>query len=511
MPKRSSLYKTVREHFAKGENREIIDLAERAETPLPVAVAYYVAAAFINLGDYASARGHIETVLKTAEGTDKADLIALDGLLAVHRGDSDGYLQKAKEAVEECPTATTLYHLGVATGSINAQAATPFLQASLIAAEAENSAYAEARNAFALARNHMNAGTYKDALSWARFARIRATHPGLMIASFNYIAFLHILVDDPALFGDELKRMLELAEALAPAYAGQRVALISTLADLYQATGRYDEALTIYQMLLRDAPRAEWAWMSHGYVRALCALGRHHDARNAAETAVAVTASLSAEYQMRSRLALGIALWPSEHAVALLGDAYGHFSRKSAYLATEAALYLAASVQKGYSVPAGVIEVFEAAKQTLTTTGLRLLAGRAFDTLFPAEADDLPDMQLQVLGEVRALRRGSVTKLRQRSLELLVLLLHRPGGYRAEELSEALYGDEQLAALRVEIHRLRKNLGLSVRTQPYRLETSVHADSVALESALSEGQLRDAVARYRVPCCPRLPHRVSSS
>lgn len=99
------------------------------------------------------------------------------------------------------------------------------------------------------------------------------------------------------------------------------------------------------------------------------------------------------------------------------------------------------------------------------------------------------------------LRQGVVTKLRQRSLELLVLLSHRPGGYRAEELSEALYGDEQLAALRVEIHRLRKT-GLTVHTQPYRLETPVQADSVALETALNEGRLRDAVALYRGPLLP---------
>ena len=137
MPKRSSLYKTVREHFAKGENREIVDFAERAETPLPAVVAYYVAAALINLVDYAAAREHIEAALATAEGADKADLIALDGLLAAHRGDSDGYLRRAKEAVQECPTAATLYHLGTATGSIDAQAATHLLQAYLVAAEAE--------------------------------------------------------------------------------------------------------------------------------------------------------------------------------------------------------------------------------------------------------------------------------------------------------------------------------------------------------------------------------------
>lgn len=110
-------------------------------------------------------------------------------------------------------------------------------------------------------------------------------------------------------------------------------------------------------------------------------------------------------------------------------------------------------------------------------------------------------MQLQVMGEVRALRQGVMTRLRQRSLELLVLLLHRPGGYRAEELSEALYGDEQLAALRVEIHRLRK-IGLTVKTQPYRLATPVQADSIALETALSRGHLRDAVALYRGPLLP---------
>lgn len=92
MLKRSDLYKTVREHFAKGENQEIIGLVERAETKLPTGVAYYVAAAHINLSDYASAREYIEAALDTAEEADKANLIALDGLLEAHHGHSDSYL-----------------------------------------------------------------------------------------------------------------------------------------------------------------------------------------------------------------------------------------------------------------------------------------------------------------------------------------------------------------------------------------------------------------------------------
>jgi len=498
LPKRSDFYKTVREHFARGENQEIIGLVERAETPLPAGVAYYIAAAHINLNDYASAREYIEAALDTADEADKANLIALDGLIEARRGDDDRYLQKAKEAVEECATATTLYHLGIAMGNIDNQAGTPLLQASLIAAEVENDLYAEARNAYALAINHWYVGAYKDALSWMRFSHIRTVQPGLKLQSFNYVAFIQIFVNDTANLEGELREMVSLAEASAPAYA--KMELSSTLADLYQATGRYGEALTIYETGLRDAPRALWGLLSHGCVRALCALERPHDARNAAETAVAVTASFSTEHQMRSRLALGIALWPSELAVTLLSDAYRHFSQTRAYLATEAALHLAASARAGHSVPAGVVEVVSTAKQTFTVTGLRLLAGRAFDTLFPAEAD-LPDVQLQVLGEVRALRQGVLIKLRQRSLELLVLLLHRPSGYRAEELSEALYGDAQLAALRVEIHRLRK-IGLTIQTQPYRLETPVQADSIALETALSGGHLRDAVALYRGPLLP---------
>lgn len=499
MPKRSDLYKTVRGHFAKGENQEIADLAERAETPLPAGVAYYVAAAFINLGDYASARGYIEAALEIAEGADKADLTALDGLIEAHRGHADGYLRKAKEAVEVQATATTLYHLGLATGGADTQEATRLLQASLVAAEAEDDPYTEARNAFALAVNFMNAGAYKDALSWGRFAYIRTTHLGVKATIFNVVAFSQLLVDDAAPLEVELGVVIELVEASAPAYAGQRKLLMSTLADLYQATGRYGEALVIYETELRNAPRAMWSWLSHGCVRALCALGRHFDARNAAETAIAVTASLSTYHQMRSQLALGIALWPSVQATPLLSDAYAYFSKTFAYLATEAALYLAASAQEGHSVPAGVAEAVSAAKETFTATGLRFLAGRAFDTLFSKA--DLLDMQLQVMGEVRALRQGVMTKLRQRSLELLVLLSHRPTGYRAEELSEALYGDEQLAALRVEIHRLRK-IGLTVQTQPYRLETPVLADSVAFETALSGGHLRDAVALYRGPLLP---------
>ena len=132
---------------------------------------------------------------------------------------------------------------------------------------------------------------------------------------------------------------------------------------------------------------------------------------------------------------------------------------------------------------------------------MRLLAGRAYadsqDT-----SEDIRSLRLFTLGKAELYLQGAPLTTRSRSLELLTLLVSRPSGYEAETLSEALYGDLQSASLRVELHRLRKEVGVEISSRPYRLVSPVWSDIVELETYLREGKLYEAVKMY---CGPLLP------
>ncbi len=75
-----------------------------------------------------------------------------------------------------------------------------------------------------------------------------------------------------------------------------------------------------------------------------------------------------------------------------------------------------------------------------------------------------PWAHFQALGEPRL--SGEPLPLRQ--AELLALLLARKEGWRGEDLAQALYGEANGPALRMEVLRLRRR-GLAVESRPYRL------------------------------------------
>ena len=109
-----------------------------------------------------------------------------------------------------------------------------------------------------------------------------------------------------------------------------------------------------------------------------------------------------------------------------------------------------------------------------------------------------PSAYFQALGEPRL--NGKPLPLRQ--AELLVLLLARKEGWRGEELALALYGEAKSPALRMEVLRLRQR-GLAVESRPYRLAQALRADFLEVWEALRQGDLREALARYRGPLLPQ--------
>lgn len=491
-------YLAVRQLFAQGLNQEVLGFSKELPIPWPEGVTFYVVAALINLGQSLLARQHLISALSRVDDDEKADLIALEGLLHARRGDDEAYRRKAVEASNLRATPHTLYHLG--TALLDPQERLQALQASLIAAEEAGDVYAEARNASALATAYMDAGRFKKALGWLQFSKNKVDHPGLALVAVNSQAYLQILTGKLKGLEDELAAIDKTLDGTI--YSRQKTLIRSTLADLYQATERYDAALEIYQHELSQAPRVLRSWLTHGYVRALCALDQQEEAQEQAETTVSVTDTLSEEHYQRARLSLGISLWPSEKSIKYLLSAHHFFVGKNNLLATESAFYLVPLDFYDDSAKESIEATINNAKTSLTLTGMRLLAGRAF-TDSQNTSEDIRSLRLFTLGKAELYFRGAPVTIRGRSMELLTLLVTRPGGYSAEALSEALYGDFQSASLRVELHRLRKEIGVEISSRPYRLVSPVWSDVVELETYLKRGKPYDAIKMYRGPLLPQ--------
>jgi hypothetical protein len=108
-------------------------------------------------------------------------------------------------------------------------------------------------------------------------------------------------------------------------------------------------------------------------------------------------------------------------------------------------------------------------------------------------------LRLEALGRDRARLIGLAepVPLTRRHGELLALLLLRPEGWTAEQLSIELLGDfGKPVTIRAEISRLRRLIGSRLTAQPYRLAGPVTADFLEVESLTREGRLEEALDRY---------------
>jgi hypothetical protein len=115
-------------------------------------------------------------------------------------------------------------------------------------------------------------------------------------------------------------------------------------------------------------------------------------------------------------------------------------------------------------------------------------------------------LTLEALGRDRADVRvgGRELALSQRHSEILVLLAAHPAGMTGEQLAIALYGDEgKPVTARAEISRLRRLLGPAIQTEPYRLQAEIRCDTATVQELLRDGEVAEAVGRYRGPVLPR--------
>jgi hypothetical protein len=114
-------------------------------------------------------------------------------------------------------------------------------------------------------------------------------------------------------------------------------------------------------------------------------------------------------------------------------------------------------------------------------------------------------LKLSFLGHDRAVLHDGERRelLRPRLAEILALLCTHPHGLTAEALLADLHGDAgSVGGVRVEVSRLRKQLGPHIDTDPYRLTCDVETDVRRVEGLLAAGAVREAAEAYPGPMLP---------
>ena len=113
--------------------------------------------------------------------------------------------------------------------------------------------------------------------------------------------------------------------------------------------------------------------------------------------------------------------------------------------------------------------------------------------------------QLRLLGDARprVIVDGRTILLGRRQAEILALLCLRPGGLTTEQLGDEVYGgNASNSTVRGEVSRLRKQVGLAIETEPYRLAGHVESDLGRVRTLLSRGAIQDAAELYAGPLLP---------
>lgn len=135
-----------------------------------------------------------------------------------------------------------------------------------------------------------------------------------------------------------------------------------------------------------------------------------------------------------------------------------------------------------------------------TVTAMARLVGarlNALSPVMPAAQPPAPTLELRGLGHPRVVLAGTPLLLPLRQLEILCLLVLR-GEATLEELHALLYGDRPvtMTTLKAEISHLRRALGGTVASRPYRLEADCEVDFTAVIQHLRAGRTSEAVAAY---------------
>ena len=388
-----------------------------------------------------------EALLQTPQdGLLEAERLALLGFLEGRKGNLRAYRALALKAAQRAQTPLTLYHLGLA---LPPKAGALALEEALHRFQGDPKA--EARLAFALARALRRLGRLREALGYAALALARGFGPSALL-EWAWLALL--AEEDPPL--PDLLRQVELLA-------------------LEGGTGLYARFLMAHLRFLQGEES-----LGRAYLRKALEEGPLPALPYLAPAGVRLLGKEVLPFLQAARP------WAKEPLTQAL-------------LALAEGLYREDEEGVAGALPLLLEEAGEEAMRGLLFLGrphplLGELSRRGQELLWAAS----PSAYFQALGEPRL--NGKPLPLRQ--AELLVLLLARKEGLRGEGLALALYGEAKSPALRMEVLRLRQR-GLAVESRPYRLAQALRADFLEVWEALRQGDLREALARYRGPLLPQ--------
>ena len=388
-----------------------------------------------------------EALLQTPQdGLLEAERLALLGFLEGRKGNLRAYRALALKAAQRAQTPLTLYHLGLA---LPPKAGALALEEALHRFQGDPKA--EARLAFALARALRRLGRLREALGYAALALARGFGPSALL-EWAWLALL--AEEDPPL--PDLLRQVELLA-------------------LEGGTGLYARFLMAHLRFLQGEES-----LGRAYLRKALEEGPLPALPYLAPAGVRLLGKEVLPFLQAARP------WAKEPLTQAL-------------LALAEGLYREDEEGVAGALPLLLEEAGEEAMRGLLFLGrphplLGELSRRGQELLWAAS----PSAYFQALGEPRL--NGKPLPLRQ--AELLVLLLARKEGWRGEELALALYGEAKSSAVRREVLGLRQQ-GLAVGRRSYRLAQALRADFLEVWEALRQGDLREALARYRGPLLPQ--------
>ena len=114
-------------------------------------------------------------------------------------------------------------------------------------------------------------------------------------------------------------------------------------------------------------------------------------------------------------------------------------------------------------------------------------------------------LRLELLGAVPRIRVGGAAhqQLKPRHADILCALALHPDGLTGDQLTAMVYGPGgKPVTTRAELSRLRRVLGDSLATHPYRLAAAVSADVLEVRRALRGREVLAALRAYRAPLLP---------
>jgi len=109
------------------------------------------------------------------------------------------------------------------------------------------------------------------------------------------------------------------------------------------------------------------------------------------------------------------------------------------------------------------------------------------------------ELEINALGTYKVSFRGNDLSLTQRQVEILCLLALNPRGMSLDALHACLYGDDPVckSTLKAEISRLRKLLGGTIASRPYRLMTPVWCDFIDFWEAVNRKNIGDVASLFK--------------